>query len=616
MTVPGAGELPGATALESPATDPLPRRSRLLRRLLRQPVAATCMAILALFILASALAPVLAGHSPTTSSLADVFCPLSASHPLGCDSAGRDVLARLLYGGQVSLLGSFTAVAIALAVGIPAGLISGYYGGRLDAALSWVGNLVLAAPAIIVLLVVIAAVGPNTEAAMAVLGLLLAPSVFRLVRASVISVREELYVDAARVAGLSDARIGRRHILPVVQAPVIIQATQLFGLAIVIQAGIEFLGLGSAGQASWGAMLNDAFTNLYVRPTLLLWPGLAIVITVAALGLLGNAVRDAISASDRALPARPLPSRRVQRSRRRRPAPGGSGPESSGKENDGDDLLIIENLSVSYPGQGGELVVVDRVCFDVRRGEVLGLVGESGSGKSQTAFSILGLLPAEARRSADRMSFAGRELGGLSRAAMNELRGRGIGYVPQEPMSNLDPSFTIGSQLIEPIRQHLKLSREDAKRHVIELLDRVGIAAPERVYKSYPHQVSGGMAQRVLIAGAVACGPDLLIADEPTTALDVTVQAEVLDLLREMQQERQMGMILVTHNFGVVADICDRVVVMQSGRVVESAPVAQLFASPQHAYTRMLLDSTLEDASPRAPLGAPSRFEATGTESR
>jgi peptide/nickel transport system ATP-binding protein/peptide/nickel transport system permease protein len=600
-------------AATPPEASPLPRRGPVLRRLLRKPVAVACLVILAVLVIASALAPVLTSQSPTTSSLAEVFCPAGASHPLGCDSAGRDILARLLYGGQVSLLGAFTAVAVALALGISSGLIGGYFRGRLDAALGWVASLVMATPTIIVLLVVIAAIGSNTEADMAVLGLLIAPNVFRLVRASVIAVREELYIDAARVAGLSDARIVRRHILPVVQAPVIIQATQLFGLAIVIQAGIEFLGLGAPGQASWGAMLNDAFANLYVKPTLLLWPGLAIVLTVAALGLLGNSLRDAVSPGDRVLP--------VRGARRRQPGRPASGrldgpePETPGPETGGDGLLIVEDLTVSYPGQSGEpVVVVDRVSVSVRRGEVLGLVGESGSGKSQTVFSILGLLPEGACGSAGRMSFAGRELGGLSRAAMNELRGRRIGYVPQEPMSNLDPSFTIGSQLTEPMRQHLKLSRAQARRRAIALLDRVGIAEPERVYKSYPHQVSGGMAQRVLIAGAVSCEPDLLIADEPTTALDVTVQAEILDLLREMLRERQMAMILVTHNFGVVADICDRVSVMQSGRIIESAPVAELFASPRHAYTRMLLDSTLEDAAPRPRLATPSRSVASGAE--
>jgi peptide/nickel transport system permease protein len=270
----------------------------------------------------------------------------------------------------------------------------------------------------------------------------------------------------------------------------------------------------------------------------------------------------------------------------------------------GDELLVLENLRVAYPRGEGESVVVDGVSLSVRRGEVLGLVGESGSGKSQTAFSVLGLLPPDARVSADRMQFGGQELQGLGRAAMNTLRGRHIAYIPQEPMSNLDPSFRLGYQLTEPMRQHLGLSAAEAKQKALGLLERVGIPDPERVYNSYPHQISGGMAQRVLIAGAVSCDPELLIADEPTTALDVTVQAEVLDLMRSLQQERNMGMILVTHDFGVVADICDHVAVMQTGRVVESAPAQQLFADPQHSYTRMLLDSTLEDTEPRAALAS------------
>jgi peptide/nickel transport system permease protein len=268
----------------------------------------------------------------------------------------------------------------------------------------------------------------------------------------------------------------------------------------------------------------------------------------------------------------------------------------------GDELLVLHNLRVAYPTAEDESVVVDGVSLALSRGEVLGLVGESGSGKSQTAFSILGLLPPDAEVSADTLEFGGQELQDLSRAGMNKLRGRHIAYIPQEPMSNLDPSFRIGEQLVEPMRQHLGLSKAEAKAKAIALLERVGIPEPERVFRAYPHEVSGGMAQRVLIAGAVSCDPELLIADEPTTALDVTVQAEVLDLMRSLQQERNMGLILVTHDFGVVADICDHVAVMQSGRVVENAPAEQLFADPQHPYTRMLLDSTLEDSEPRAAL--------------
>lgn len=241
------------------------------------------------------------------------------------------------------------------------------------------------------------------------------------------------------------------------------------------------------------------------------------------------------------------------------------------------------------------------MTFSVAKGEIHGIVGESGSGKSQTAFAILGILPRTARVLDGQVLFDGSDV--LADPILQrKIRGRRIGYIPQEPMANLDPSFTVGSQLNEGLRAATGVSKEAAKATLLHLLERVGIPNPPRTYDAYPHQISGGMAQRVLIAGAIASEPDFIIADEPTTALDVTVQAEVLELLRELQRERGLGMILVTHNFGVVADICDRVSVMKEGRLVESNGVDELFTSPQHEYTKMLLASTLEGAPLRQPL--------------
>lgn len=576
------------TTVESP-TAPVQRDS-LLRRTLRDPVAVGCLVVLGLVAVVSLAAPLLTSYAPDHSNLADTLAPRSAAHPLGGDGVGRDVLARLLYGGRTSLVGGALAVLVAFAVGTPLGLVSGYYRGWFDAVSGWTVNVIMAVPAIIVMLVVMAAVSQDLDVAMIVLGVIMAPMVFRLIRASVLAVREELYVDAARVSGLGDARIMRRHILPVVVAPSVIQATQVFAVAIGIQAGLAFLGLGKASQASWGAMLNDAFTNVYNAPVLLVWPGLAMGLTILASSMLGNAVRDALGVAEP-----PVARRRRRRPARTAPAPTGEMPA--------DRLLTVSGLRVAY----GEKTVVGGVDLTVARGEVLGLVGESGSGKSQTAFSVLGLLPDEADVTADGLVFDGKELLNLDAAGLNALRGRGIGYIPQEPMSNLDPCFRIGSQLVEPMRRHLRLSRAEARTKALELLARVGIPDPERVFRSYPHQISGGMAQRVLIAGAVSCDPRLLIADEPTTALDVTVQAEVLDLMRSLQQERGMGMILVTHDFGVVADICDRVAVMQRGRIVETAPAARIFAAPEHEYTRMLLDSTLEGGPARGALPVPDQ---------
>ncbi|MGP4009073.1 ATP-binding cassette domain-containing protein [Streptomyces sp. 4N124] len=564
-------------------------RDRLLRRTLRDPLAVVCLAVLALVILASLAAPLLTSQAPDRSVIADTLAPLSGSHPLGGDGVGRDVLSRLLYGGRTSLVGGTLAVLVAFAVGGPLGLVSGFYRGWFDAVAGWISNIIMAVPAIIVMLVVMVVVSQDLNVAMIVLGVIMAPMVFRLIRASVLAVREELYVDAARVSGLGDARIMRRHVLPVVIAPSVIQATQVFAVAIGIQAGLAFLGLGKASQASWGAMLNDAFTNVYTSPSLLVWPGVAMGLTILASSMLGNAVRDALGTTERRVTKRPVPVTRTVP----RPA---AAPTA-------DRLLTVEGLRVAY----GEKTVVDGVSITVERGEVLGLVGESGSGKSQTAFSVLGLLPYEAEVTADQLVFDGQALLSLDLNQLNALRGCGIGYIPQEPMSNLDPCFRIGFQLVEPMRRHLGLSRTAARTKALELLARVNIPDPERVFRSYPHQISGGMAQRVLIAGAVSCDPKLLIADEPTTALDVTVQAEVLDLMRSLQQEREMGMILVTHDFGVVADICDRVAVMQKGRIVETAPARQIFAAPGHDYTRMLLDSTLEGGPARGQLHRPDQ---------
>jgi len=257
-----------------------------------------------------------------------------------------------------------------------------------------------------------------------------------------------------------------------------------------------------------------------------------------------------------------------------------------------DVILSVRGLRIAYPdAQGGVNEVVHGVDLDVRRGEIHGLVGESGSGKSQIAFSTLGILPREAVILGGSILLDGEDLL-ADEARMRAARGRRIAYIPQEPMSNLDPSFTIGSQLSRGLRAARPMPKKDAKKLLVDLLVRVGITDPERVLRLYPHEISGGMAQRVLICGAVASDPDVIVADEPTTALDVTVQAEVLELLRELDHERGLAMILVTHNLGVVADICDVVSVMKDGNIVERADVDALFAAPNQPYTQQLLASS------------------------
>jgi ABC-type dipeptide/oligopeptide/nickel transport system ATPase component len=275
-------------------------------------------------------------------------------------------------------------------------------------------------------------------------------------------------------------------------------------------------------------------------------------------------------------------------------------------------LLSVRGLTVAYAQPNGtQKEVVHGVDLDVRAGEIVGLVGESGSGKTQTAFSVLGILPDGGRVGAGSITVQGQEVVGLPERAHRALRGATMAYVPQEPMSNLDPAFTIGSQLTEPMRHVLGISRREAARRACDLLRLVEIPDPERTLRLYPHEISGGMAQRVLIAGAMSCDPELLIADEPTTALDVRVQAEVLDLLRRLQKDRGLGVLLVTHDLGVVADLCDRVAVMNAGRIVETGTTEQVLHAPRDPYTRTLLGAVLDDAPPRAPWQARETRSAT-----
>ncbi len=581
------------TQIPSGHARPIVRRS-LAGRLVRNPLAVISSLYLLLVLAAAISAPFISQFDPNSTDLAVTLLPPDSTYLFGTDSAGRDIFTRILWGSQTTLLSAVIVVITSILVGVPSGLLAGYYGGKFDGIASWISNMLQSLPAIIILLAVASAFGTSIFIAMAVFGVLIAPGFFRLTRTAVMGVRNELYVDAARVSGLSDFRIMVRHILTVVRAPIIIQSAIISGIAISIQSGLEFLGLGDASMISWGVMLNEGFLNIWMAPNLVLWPSLVISLTIGSFALLGNSLRDALEDTQKV----------TAKKTKFKPVKGTEtvvNPkilDSEGK------LLSVTGLSVGYPqGDGSVNRVVENVSLSVSKGEVLGIVGESGSGKTQTAFSILGLLPENAQIPSGHIVFDGVELvsasgGKISQKRMTELRGKRIAYIPQEPMSNLDPNFRVGYQLVRPMVKILGISKKEAKQRVLKLLDMVGIVNPERVFKAYPHEVSGGMAQRILIAGAISCEPDLLIADEPTTALDVTVQAEVLDLLRDLQKRLGMGMVLVTHNFGVVADLADKIVVMQYGKIVESGDVRTILRSPQHPYTQVLLSSMLEDKTP------------------
>ncbi|MFZ1468719.1 MAG: ABC transporter ATP-binding protein [Paracoccaceae bacterium] len=276
-------------------------------------------------------------------------------------------------------------------------------------------------------------------------------------------------------------------------------------------------------------------------------------------------------------------------------------------------LLSLRNLSVDFATAHGSFRAVDAVDLDIDRGEVLAIVGESGSGKSVSMLAVMGLLPWTARITADRMSFDGQDLRQLPPRARRKIIGRDMAMIFQEPMTSLNPCFTVGFQIRESLRQHTDLDRAGRARRAEELLEQVGIPSPAERLRAYPHQLSGGMSQRVMIAMAIACKPRLLIADEPTTALDVTIQAQILDLLAELQTETGMGLILITHDMGVVAETAQRVAVQYSGQKVEDQPVASLFETPHHPYTAALLSALPERATerrlPTIPGVVPGQFD-------
>ncbi|WP_258141890.1 MULTISPECIES: dipeptide/oligopeptide/nickel ABC transporter permease/ATP-binding protein [unclassified Arthrobacter] len=592
-------------SIEELSVDPglaSPPRKSPLRKLAKDPQAIITSVLLLAIIILGLLTPLIAPHDPNEAQLNAINAtPGTPGYILGADQNGRDIASRLLHSIGTSLIAGLIGASVALTIGVTCGLIGGYFGRKLRSATEWIFSLIMTFPGLLLLIVLMPVTKGDYRATMLIFGVLLSPGVYRIVRNLVLGVKNELYVDAARVSGLSNLRILGRHVLFAVRGPIIVATAFLIGSAISLQSGLAFLGVGSTLVPSFGAMIADGFTNLYVDPTQFIWPSVMLGTLTASLVLLGNSLRDAFEG----VKLTPVKARAAQ---------AGRTPAKDAVQGSTTDVLSVRDLGIAYPTPSGELKeVVKGVELTLQAGETLGLVGESGSGKTQTAFAILGVLPPEAVVTHGWAQLAGRNLIGLTEREFRTLRGRDIAYIPQEPMSNLDPSYTVGAQLVEGIRASAQMSRREAKATVMELLVRVGIEHPERTFDSYPHQISGGMAQRVLIAGAVASRPKLLIADEPTTALDVTVQAEILDLIRDLQAEMGMAVLLVTHNFGVVADICDRIAVMQDGRVVESGTALELFREPQHPYTQMLLGSILDEHTVRTDQPIPVSAAISGS---
>lgn len=559
---------------------------RFLGRMSRQPTTIAATGFLVLLVFLAIAAPLVTAYDPVKPDYVNILSGPSWAHPLGTDDYGRDVLTRLIYGARIALAVAVGSVAVAVLIGVPLGLILGFRGGWTDRLGTRFIDILDALPGTLVAFAVIAVLGRGLAPMMLAIGLIFCMNVARMTRAVTIAERSKLYIDAARVSGLREAAIVFKHVLPNLVAPLVVQAAILMGAAIGIESALSFLGIGlETNISSWGGALSVAADKQWLQPLLPFPPGIAIILTVLSLNMLADGFNDALI-GDRPR-ARPAPRKSVQA-----PAIGATAAEGTVAPADPQNMLEIRdaNIVIDLPA-GGTLPVVRNVSLAVKRGEVLGLLGESGSGKSTLARAVLGLLPTPLRLESGAIFVDGRSLAGLDEKAMSGVRGRVMGAVFQDPMGSLSPVHTIGRQLIDVLRANTGLSKAEAREKAVDLLDRVGVRDARARLRHYPHQFSGGMAQRVAIARALAGSPGLLIADEPTSALDVTTQAQVLDLLLDLRDEYGMAILIITHDLGVVAEVCDRVAVMYQGEIVEVSTVDALFEAPKHPYTAALLSA-------------------------
>ena len=593
-------DVTGGRELAGAAETPLPTKRRIIRRIARRKAAVAGLAGLGVVAFVAVFAGLIAPHDPLTQDLDSSLAPPvwgggSSEHLLGTDALGRDTLSRLVYGARASLMISVAATLLGALLGLVTGSIAGFYRGSTDTLLMRAGDIQLAFPFILLAIAVLGVI-PDRKPIHLILVLGLPGWIVyaRVVRSRVLAERDKEYVLAARALGTRRPRILLRYVLPSTWHVIPVIALLDLGFLVIVEATLSFLGFGlTPPTPSWGSTLADGRQYMIVTPWLAILPGIAIMFTVLCINLAADGLADILDPKLTKGTFR----RRVLRLPGRR--------ERADEDDGTSTLLRVRDLFVEFPLEDRVIQAVRGVSFDVERGKALGIVGESGSGKSVTALSIIQLLDSPGRVSSGAVSFDGQDLARIDDRQMAALRGRRIGMIFQNPSSALNPVLTVGFQLTETLRAQLGLSKAEARARTRETLLSVGIGDPERVLKRYPFQLSGGMNQRVMIAMAMAAEPDLLIADEPTTALDVTTEAQILEQLREITRRANTSLILITHDIALVAEYADTILVMYAGRVCEIGPVADVIATPKHPYTQALLK-----AMPRAEAAPGARLEA------
>ncbi len=568
-----------------------------LRLLARNRLAFAGLIVMGVVVALAILTPILPLAPPDVTNTANRFQPVfSEGAWLGTDHLGRDLLSRLMWGTRLSVAVGFAAALIAATLGAGIGIIAGFYGGRTDNIIMRGIDMLMAFPYILLALAIVAALGPGLMNALIAVAAVNIPFFARNIRGITVGIAHKEFVDAARLSGMKDARIILSEVLPNVIPVIVIAMSTTVGWMILETAGLSFLGLGSQPpQADLGSMLGEARSALITNPHTSVVPGAMILVIVMAINLLGDGVRDALDPrlKSGAL-SRPMPATKVDRK---------AVPDQG--ENAGDSLLNIRALETQFHVKNRVYRAVGGVDLRVAAGQCLGLIGESGSGKSVTALSVMGLVASPPGViTGGAAYYKGEDLIGAPYQTLRALRGDRISYIFQDPLATLHPLYTIGDQLAEAIRVHHPVPRGEARARAIDLLKSVRIPNAESRANSYPHELSGGMRQRVGIAMALANDPDVIIADEPTTALDVTVQAQILSLLNDLRRERGLAIIFITHDFGVVAQLCDHVAVMYAGRIVEHGPTDDILRAPAHPYTARLMACVPELGQGRRELAA------------
>jgi len=537
--------------------------------------------ILLLIILAlSILAPILPLKEPNITNTADRFMvPFEGGHILGTDHLGRDLLSRLLWGTQLSLAVGFAAAFIAATFGSILGAIAGFYGQKTDNIIMRFIDMLMAFPYILLALAIVAALGPGLFNALIAVALVNIPFFARNIRGVTVTLANKEFIEAARLSGMSNLRILIVEIFPNLLPMIVIAMSTTVGWMILETAGLSFLGLGSQPpQADLGSMLGEARSALITNPHTSFVPGIMIFCIVIGINLFGDGVRDALDPRlKKGSLIRPLPQTIYEG--------GDTQPQPSTK------LLSVQNLSTQFHVNQDIYQSSNDVSFEIQEGECLGLIGESGSGKSVTALSVTSLVaspPGVIKKGS--VNYKNQNLLALPFEELRSIRGNKISYIFQDPLTTLHPLHTIGDQLLEALQAHdSKLSASESISKSKELLKSVQIPNPDNVWDVYPHQLSGGMRQRVCIAMALINDPELIIADEPTTALDVTVQAQILNILNSLRKERKLSILFISHDFGVISQLCDRVIVMYAGSIVEEGPVKNIMQQAAHPYTSELI---------------------------